>query len=393
LFDTDTVAAVRATPINVPLEAPYATSAGVFPGFSKAVVEVLTRDGAVGIGEAPNASLAGVVTEVIGPRLAGADPCDLADCERRCLPAVQAYRNTEDMGIVLAYGGVEMALWDLIGKLQGRSVAQVLGGRVREQIEFTEYFAMRLRHGDRGGEDTPVAVAEYCASMVELHGARHFEGKAGVAELATEVAIAKEVRAAIGYDRTLRFDANRAWPLTVAREAMRRFEPFNISSFEEPVQTLDELARLRATTTIAFSSHDPDLHAAQRLGVPDAFVINLAVLGGIRRTIAFIHACEELGFEVWFYSDPGIATSAYLQVAAAIPHLSRPHQTLGRWLIDDVIEGGPLRPDNGVLAVPDKPGLGVTLDPDGLARCHERFRQEGPYDQYAGSTMTGRYVR
>ncbi len=389
----DTIATVRATPVNVPLEAPYGTSVGIFPGFSKTVVEVLTRDGAVGIGEAPNANLHSVITDVIGPLLVGADPQDLADCERRCLPPVQAYRNTEDMGIVLAYGGVEMALWDLIGKLEGRSVAQVLGGRVRDEVEFTEYFAMRLRSGGRGGEDTPVAVAKYCASMVEQHGARHFEGKAGVKDLATEVAIAKEVRSAIGGDRTLRFDANRAWPLTVAREAMRRFEPFNISSFEEPVQTLDELARLRATTTIAFSSHEPDLRAAQRLGVPDAFVINLAALGGIRRTVAFIHACEELGFEVWFYSDPGIATSAYLQVAAALPHLSRPHQTLGRWLIDDVIVNGPLRPENGVLEVPDKPGLGAELDPDGLARCHERFRQDGPYDQYAGSTMDGHFIR
>jgi glucarate dehydratase len=387
------IAAIRATPVNVPLEVPYPTSAGVFPGFSKTVVEVETADGVVGIGEAPNAMLAGIIEDAIGPQLVGADPHDLADCERRALPAVQAYRNTEDMGIVLAYGGVEMALWDLAGRLTGRSLASMLGGRVRDEVEFTEYFAQRDRIGGRGGEQTPAEIGAYCAEMAERHGARHFEGKAGVGEVGFDVAVAREIRAAVGEDPTLRMDANMAWPLTVAREAMRRLEPYNLSSMEEPVRSFAELARLRETTTISLSSHTPDLQAAVSLGVPDAIVINLAALGGIRRTLSFIHACEEFGVEVWFYSDPGIATSAYIQVAAATPWLSRPHQTLSRWLADDVIAGGPLSPKDGVLPVPDAPGLGVEIDRDALGRCHERFRDEGPYDQYSDATNNAFYVR
>lgn len=390
---SDRIARIRATPVNIPLEVPYPTSAGIFPGFSKTVVEIETGDGAIGIGEAPSATLATIVEDAIGPQLVGADPHDLADCERRGLPAVQAYRNTEDMGVVLAYGGVEMALWDLLGKLEGRSLASMLGGRVRDEVEFTEYFAQRPRIGGRGGEETPAQIGAYCAEMVERHGARHFEGKAGVGELATDVAVAREIRAAVGEDPTLRLDANMAWPLTVAREAMRRLEPYNLSSMEEPVRTFTELARLRETTTISFSSHAPDLPSAVALGVPDAIVINLSVLGGIRRTLAFVNACEEFGVEVWFYSDPGIATSAYIQVAAATPWLSRPHQTLSRWLAEDVIVGGPLSPRDGVLRVPDAPGLGVELDRSALRSCHERFKKEGPYDQYSSATHNTRYVR
>ena len=50
-----------------------------------------------------------------------------------------------------------------------------------------------------------------------------------------------------------------------------------------------------------------------------------------------------------------------------------------RWYADDVIEGGPFSPEDGALAVPAGPGLGVTLDRDALRRCHERYLREGPF--------------
>lgn len=336
----------------------------------------------MGIGEAPSASLATFIDENIAPRLLGVSPYDLASCERRCLPPVQMYQNTEASPTVLAYGGVEMALWDLVGRLEGRSVASLLGGRFRDAIPFTEYFAMREPFNGRGGEQTPLDVARYCGRLVQEYGSTAFEGKVGVRDLPTEVAMVREVRSAIGPDALLRLDANMAWTTTTAREALRRFEAFNLSSFEEPVRSHLELARLRASTSVAFSSHNPNLREAVTLGVPDAFVINLTALGGIRRTVAFIAACEELRIDVWFYSDPGVATAAYLQVAAALPWISKPSQTLGRWLTDDVIEEGPLVPDRGTIQVPDKPGLGVDLNPEALQRCHERFRDDGPFDDY-----------
>lgn len=378
--------------MNVPLEAPYKARAGLFSGFSKTIIEVESSDGVVGIGEAPNALLAHFIDEYIAPRLIGVDPHDLAACEERCLPPIQMYQNTDASPIVMAFGGVEMALWDLMGKLAGRSVASLLGGRVRDEVTFTEYFAMREAVGGRGGEQTPLEVARYCASLAEDHGATGFEGKVGVRDLATEVAMVREVRNAVGPDALLRLDANMAWTTTTAREALRRFEAFDLSSFEEPVRTHLELSRLRSSTGVSFSSHNPNLREAVLLGVPDAFVINLTSLGGIRRTVAFIAACEELRVDVWFYSDPGVATAAYLQVAAAIPWIAQPSQTLGRWLAEDVIEGGPFIPSGGSIRVPDGPGLGVALDRRALARCNERFRNEGPYDDYLDPVTRTRYT-
>ena len=79
-------------------------------------------------------------------------------------------RNSEDDAIVRAWGGVELALWDLVGRIQNRSVASLLGGRVRDEVAFTEYFAPRLAHNGRGGESTPADIARYCAAMAEAHG-------------------------------------------------------------------------------------------------------------------------------------------------------------------------------------------------------------------------------
>jgi glucarate dehydratase len=87
--------------------------------------------------------------------------------------------------------------------------------------------------------------------------------------------------------------------------------------------------------------------------------------------------------DVWFYSgDTGVASAAYLQVAAGVDWLDEPSQTLLRWYVDDVIEGGPMQPQDGVLTVPTGPGLGVTLDPAAFQRAHESFRTHGSFDQY-----------
>ena len=380
--------------MNIPLEAPYRWSVGAFPGFSKTIVEVETVDGVVGVGEAPSPWAAQIVELSLGPRLIGADPRNLEDCEARGLPPIRVMKNAEDESVRRAYGGVEMALWDLLGKLDGRSVAELLGGRVRDTVRFSEYFAPRYERDGRGGETTPVEIAGYCARMAEEHGSTWFEGKVGVFDVSTEVAIVREVRAALGPDAVLRLDANMRWSVTTARDALRRMEAYDVRSVEDPVRSIEEMARLRTTTSISFSTHDPQLRTAAALGVPEAFVINLAAFGGIRRSLAFVAACEELGVDVWFYSpDTGVANAAYLQVAAATEWIGQPSQTLLRWHLDDVVEGGPLRPHANSLPVPTGPGLGVTLDREALRRCHDRFRTEGPYDVYGDPSRPGRYPR
>jgi glucarate dehydratase len=75
-----------------------------------------------------------------------------------------------------------------------------------------------------------------------------------------------------------------------------------------------------------------------------------------------------------------------------MPWLSQPSQTLLRWHMDDVTVGGPPQPRNGVLPVPDEPGLGVELDREALKRCSERYASEGEYNIFSDPSRVGRYA-
>jgi glucarate dehydratase len=263
---------------------------------------------------------------------------------------------------------------------------------VRTQVELTEYFSYRLPGPSEAGESTPLEVARYCARMIEQHDAQGFEGKLATVGLDEEVEMVREVRRAIGPERMLRLDANGGWTVPTARQALRRLDEHEIAYYEDPVETPEELAQLRAHTGASFSTHVVDLPTAVRLRVPDAIVTNLNELGGLRRTLELIAACARFDLAFRFHSgETGVGSAAYLQVSAAIEHVREPSQTLLRWYADDVIEQGPFVPRGGVLPVPDGPGLGVTLDRVALRRCHERYRAEGefpsgtPFAGYGGS--------
>ena len=216
--------------------------------------------------------------------------------------------------------------------------------------------------------------------MIAEHDADGFEGKVATVALDEEVAMVREVRAAIGPDRELRLDANGGWTVPTARDALRRLDAYDIRYYEDPVETNEEMAALRPATRASFSSHLTDLRKAVALGAPDTIVSNVNEFGGIRRVVEFARACERFDVGFRFHSgETGIGSAAYLHLSAAIASVREPSQTLFRWYADDVIAEGPFVPKGGLVEVPTGPGLGVTLDPVALARCHERYRTEGPF--------------
>jgi glucarate dehydratase len=370
---------VTATPVNVPFVAPYRFTRGSIASVTHTIVEVDTDEGISGVGEVADGDRAGVIEE-LGERLVGLDPYALNACEVRCASGLSYSLWANRLALTRAFGGIEMALWDIKGKAEGRALHDLLGGAIRAEIPFTEYFAPRHRRNGHGGESTPAELAAYCAKMIDEYDAPTFEGKVGGADLDTDVEVVRQVRAAIGESRMLRLDANCAWTLTTAREAIRRLTEFAVRNIEDPVLTLDEMAKLRQHTSISFSTHQPDLAQAVKLGAPDFIVLNLVELGGIRRTVQFIEACELLGVGFWFHSgETSVGSAGYLQVAAALEPVREPSQALFHWVSDDVTEQGPFCPHGGVIPVPTAPGLGVTLDRKGLQRCHQRFRDEGEY--------------
>jgi glucarate dehydratase len=169
------------------------------------------------------------------------------------------------------------------------------------------------------------------------------------------------------------------YTVPTARVVCRRLADLGVGWLEDPCRTLDEVERLRADgTPMSFSTHEVALVRAARRGVPDGICVDIAELGGYRRTQDFLRACATMGIDFWCYSgDAGVMTAAYLHLTGAEASMIRPHQSLFRFTADVAIQQGPWSPRGGVLSVPDGVGLGVSLDEVAVARMAERHRSEG----------------
>ena len=176
----------------------------------------------------------------MGERLRGSDPLDMAGCEALCVPPWQIVQNTDDSSVVKAFGAIEIALWDIMGKHCGLPLHALLGGAVRKQIPFTEYFGFRA-----GGEMTPEDVTDYCLQMREEHGSTFFEGKLILGDPEIEIETVRRLRGALGASAMIRLDSNMQWSLATARHVLREIEPYNIRNYEDPVATFEEMAALR----------------------------------------------------------------------------------------------------------------------------------------------------
>lgn len=384
-----TIRSITATPILVPLEAPYIWSYGALDGFTKTVVEVETSAGVTGIGEAPSHASAAILA-AWEERLIGQDALDLTMLERRVVPSQPFSHTVTDYATRGAWGGLEIALWDLRGKLWGQPVANLLGGIQRRHIPFTDYFSYRLPQGDVAGEASIEAVVAYCLSLKEEFGTTWFEGKISDPDLGANIALLQSLRDALGSEAMLRIDSNQAFSLPSALYLARGFEEIGLRNWEDPTPDWRQLRKLRRHTSIPFSGHNLDLGKAVAYGVPDALVSDVAGMGGFSAMMRFVSACEGAGVDFWCYSgDSGLGTAAYLHACAAHPHIREPNQSLLRQQPFDVIAEGPFSPRDNHLPLPEGPGLGVTLDPERLAFCAQLLQERGVPDKYRDPDAPG----
>jgi glucarate dehydratase len=376
------IRSIRATPVLIPLEAPYLWSYGALDGFTKCVVEVETTDGVVGIGEAPSHAAARII-DGFAPLLVGMDPLDIISLERRVLPWMPAAHSVTDQATRGAWGGVEIALWDLRGKLWGQPVANLLGGIQQRDINFTDYFSLRLPQDGKGGEASVQDVVDYCLRLQADHGTTFFEGKVSDPDLNANIRLVQALRTALGPDAMIRIDSNQAFSVPSAIYLAPAFQEAGVRNWEDPTPDWTGMRRLRTRTTLPFSGHNTDLAKAVAYGCPDAIVSDVAGFGGFSAAMRFVSACQGAGVDFWCYSGgSGLETAAYLHLCAAHPHIREPNQSLLRQQPFDVIAEGPFAPQNNVISLPSGPGLGVTLDAGRLAYAARLLVERGLPNKY-----------
>jgi glucarate dehydratase len=387
-----TISAIRATPVTVPLEAPLLHSNGAHWGrFVRTIVEVESSDGYVGLGEMGGGGEdATRAFAALADYLRGHDVFRLEAMRFAiCNPTASLYNNRTQL-----HAAIEFACLDIMGQKLGVPVHALLGGKLRDEVEFASYLFFRYNdpQSGRGEVRTAEQLVAHAKALKAQHGFRVHKLKGGVYPPAHELACYRALAAAFPDDR-FRYDPNSALSLADAIDFGRGIMDIRNDYYEDPVWGLPQLARLKeyvrlpiATNTVVVNFEQ--LAANERLRAVDVVLLDTTFWGGIRPCIKAAGVCETLGVGVAVHSsgELGIQLATMLHMGAVVPNLGYAADAHYHHLVDDVIVGGRMPYANGAIRVPDGEGLGVTLDRARLAQYHELFRELGgyPYDRDPG---------
>jgi len=364
---------VRTTPLLVPYTSPYHWAQGVIDGATVILVEVHTDAGLTGYGESVGTPSAEGIQSYID--MAGAICIDRSPFENAQLMA-QAYHalfqalgtcsSPRFGGQVLA--GLEMALWDLMGKAAGLAVHELMGGAVRDEIQY---------FGFAQGETAEEIAAE--AKLLAESGCEVIYFKVGRGD-ALDIAIAQQVRAAIGPQKRLRIDPNEHWSPVRATRMIHKMCEFDIEFVEQPTncESVAALAQVRSNSPLAIAADQLvftpyDAYNVCRENAADLIVLGLHETGGLLRFSKVAHIAEAAGIDICIHGlyETGITTSAANQVAATLPNLDDGNQYMNHFLEWDIVKSPNLSLQNGKLPVLNGPGLGFELDWDAISQASD----------------------
>ena len=380
-----TITDIRATTVTVPLEAPLRHANGAHWGrFVRTIVEVETDEGLVGLGEmGGGGESAEAAFRALKPYLLGHDPMQLeAMYWKICNPTASLYNNRMQL-----HAALEFACIDLIGKKLGIRACDLLGGSLRERVPFASYLFFRYpaEHDGRGGEETAEAMIRHARGLVEQCGFTTHKLKAGVFAPDYEVEVFRALADAFP-DHRVRIDPNAAWSVEEGIRVGRAIEDLNNDYYEDPCWGLEGMRRVREavripTATNTVVTNFEQLAASIRTNAVDVILLDTTFWGGLRQAWKAGVVCNtfQLGVAVHSSGELGIQLATMLHLGAALPNLTFAADAHYHHLTDDVIAGGKMAYQNGCIAVPTGPGLGVTLDRDKVDEYAELYRQLGSY--------------
>lgn len=383
------IADIRATTVTVPLEAPLRHANGCHWGrFVRTIVEVETDEGLIGLGEmGGGGESAEAAFHALKSYLIGHDPARLE--ELRFLisnPTASLYNNRTQ---ILA--ALEFACLDILGQKWGVPVSEILGGRLREQVPFASYLFFRYPNSQDGeGEVRTIEqLVESARELKQRFGFTSHKLKGGVFRPQYELECYRALASAFAGD-SFRFDPNAVWSTETAIWFGQQIEDIRNDYLEDPVFGMNGMRRVREKVRMPLATNTVVVNfeqlAANVLNTAvDVVLLDTTFWGGIRACVKAAAVCEtfQLGVAVHSSGELGIQLATMLHLGAVIPNLSFAADAHYHHLTNDIIEGGKLKYDNGSIAVPTAPGLGVKLDRDKVAEYRELYRRLGayPYDQ------------
>jgi L-Ala-D/L-Glu epimerase / N-acetyl-D-glutamate racemase len=353
------ITAVEITVVEVPQVppvAPYRSHIRTSSTTQSAIARIETDEGITGWGEhninfLPNISARRLTDQARG-WLIGRDPQNISGFHAEC-PFESRLKS-----------GIELALWDICGKAAGLPIAILLGGILRPRVEVAA--CMGIQTYERAGE---------IATLYIEQGFGTLKTKAG-ADMHEDLEMVRGIRDAVGDKLKLRIDPNRAYTPQQAAELARRLEPYRLEYLEQPIpaEPLSDAAWLRQQTSTPIALNESVTDPASVLPILQAgaaaFILpDTHTAGGILPCVTIGRICEAAGIPCIMHCghDLGPKTAAMLHVAAACPAYSLANDTTYYGLEDDIITER-LKIERGAIAVPDKPGLGIEVDPQRLTR-------------------------
>ncbi|GHB06996.1 putative glucarate dehydratase [Streptomyces clavifer] len=389
---------VRLTPILI-ADPPLLNTQGVHQPYTpRLIVEVVTRGGVTGIGETYGDGTYLDLAEPLSRALPGRSVSDLnglfALADEVCGDSRAADERVDAGGLrgvqtadklrLSVVSGFEVACLDALGKTLGLPVHALLGGKVRDSVEYSGYLFYRWAAHPEGGERDdwgaaldPDGVVAQARRFARDHGFTSFKLKGGVFEPDAEIAAVRALAEAFP-GQPLRLDPNGAWSVETSLYVADQLEGV-LEYLEDPASGTAAMAEVSAGTGLPLATNMCVTTLAE---LPEAFARDAVQVllsdhhywGGLHRTRELAAICRTFGVGLSMHSNThlGISLAAMTHVAATVPNLDYACDSHYPWQTEDVITTRHTF-RGGRLAVSDVPGLGVELDRDRLAALHRRW--------------------
>lgn len=359
-----TIRQIELYKLSVPLIEPFTTSLGTEYAAENVLVRIFTEEGITGFGEcSPYMPINGesqdtcfAVGQYFAKALIGRNPLNIED--NIAMMDKIIYGNTS---IKSAF---DIAFYDLAAQFAGRPLWQFLGGEKNKTI-ITDYTVSIGEPAQMAADAVKIKEQGYPAIKVKL-------GRDGTAD----VERIRAIRTAVGNEIPLRIDANQGWKVNEAIETLNALEPFGIQYCEEPIARWKfmKLKKVRKNSPIPIMADEScsDEHDAERLIELDAcdmFNIKLGKSGGIFKALKIVKEAEKAGIhlQVGAMLESRIAMTAFAHFALCHPLIQHFDFDTALMFREDPVTGGIQYKANGVVEVPDTPGLGAVIEEGRLA--------------------------